>query len=1200
MGNPKSSGPFCVTSGIALMLRFFTPAFRSLGAPQLAVQTWNRAVGMKTWHQSGDLSEGQMIDGAFTDADSVGRSDLQPSDMCELWIRGPDAARVHVTSVRKTSTLADACEKYRYMSQFRAQVDGRQVPWNTPVHLLSRQVVLIVATGLLGGSPGVHLQASNVDAPCGGDDRTLHCPCVGGSAILNQPKPSNASPVHRGLTLQVQPSVELRFVLPDAWGPFKLKVHPDATLFQCLRMVNKEKLAGSCFVDGMQQLGTACARDFSDKIIFLGMPDRPPKPLKKDPVPVPVNFLGSAAYCNNLNMESGKLTSLLVRNFTLHEINEFDLVYHGDLLDLETTRNFDELPVLAAVFVHVNRVLDCPSDGILSLYNVQTTGQSGHFLLFDGTSSCSSIARCHKPPWNVFELFSGGFGGWSCAIQGSVDLQEFFHVNAAWDHCYSALTMYRLNHGGTILTIQQALDQSFRSQRWLIQDSFDVKGAHQLQHHLQCPVWVASLPCQSWSNAGNACGLDDFNGQVWFDFAKALNVARPAVVLLENVSSIVKHKHAPKIVQLMSQAHYASVWECPEAKLDELSCTSRPRWLAILVDQFAVQTRPDSFQPKMNLFRNLALSLHQIIPFELPHEMEQQLNLSPDAFEAMINPDFARCFHRSPLHWRNVFRTNKLHTAMASYLTAHEIPAALLASKGLFSQLVPDVRFATGYRLIAPVEHALALIISSPLHMLPSLDESMHCIGNAISPVHAGLALAVACKVLKSDVDCKIPHPEDVIACLLAGKYTKSNAEIVTQPDGTFALVPKHLQIDGTQHFHPCCAVQVLCSGQAVGLDIPADAKLIKACRKAICERPTSDLWCWIPRTGGVEATFLIGSEDTVGEDGIAVCLPAVMSTAPLQALLDVATVMQHLTTLRGRRPIPEASIPLPVFVDCDFSHWCWVDSTQTLEHAVPTICSSVKCAVVALEMRWVPGMSPTAEPVVALCISFGHLLNCEPLRCFQSGEVNSGSQLALPSVDTVSVRETQHQCDVDATADCIVSSAVEPSSKRLRPDSASMRVALGIGMAGNQTCDIMVDPSQLVWDLAGIHCGPSAGELVEIRANGHPVPLHATAAQFANQVIRCHLKGLSGGAVCDTPCGFNVSPCSVDGQEQLVDSWMVRTPAGRNHTVVTRIHRCPRTRYFCPDEVPLPPGIARGMLTDHRTSIIFPVSHAVEPIGCG
>ena len=61
----------------------------------------------------------------------------------------------------------------------------------------------------------------------------------------------------------------------------------------------------------------------------------------------------------------------------------------------ETTCIFDELPVLAAVFVHVNRVLDCPSDGTISLYNAQTTGRSGHFMFFDGTSSCSSVARCH-------------------------------------------------------------------------------------------------------------------------------------------------------------------------------------------------------------------------------------------------------------------------------------------------------------------------------------------------------------------------------------------------------------------------------------------------------------------------------------------------------------------------------------------------------------------------------------------------------------------------------------------------------------------------------------------------------------------------------------------------------------------------------------------------------------------------------------
>ena len=155
------------------------------------MQTWNRDLAPEL-APCGELNEGQMIDEAFTVADPVGRSDLQPSDMCELWIRGPDAARVHVISVCETSTLADACEKYRYMSQFRAQVDGRHVPWITPVHLL----VLIVATGLLGGFAGVHLQASTVDAPCGGDDRTLRSPCVGGSVILNQPKPSDASGLH--------------------------------------------------------------------------------------------------------------------------------------------------------------------------------------------------------------------------------------------------------------------------------------------------------------------------------------------------------------------------------------------------------------------------------------------------------------------------------------------------------------------------------------------------------------------------------------------------------------------------------------------------------------------------------------------------------------------------------------------------------------------------------------------------------------------------------------------------------------------------------------------------------------------------------------------------------------------------------------------------------------------------------------------
>ena len=125
---------------------------------------------------------------------------------------------------------------------------------------------------------------------------------------------------------------------------------------------------------------------------------------------------------------------------------------------------------------------------------------------------------------------------------------------------------------------------------------------YELRHELQSPVWSRAYPVSC-----GAGGLDDINGQVWFDFAKALNVARPALVLLENVSSIVKHKHASKIAQMMQLAHYTPV--CPDVKLDDLSCTSRPRWIAILADQFAMQPRPDSYQPKLNLFGNLALAL---------------------------------------------------------------------------------------------------------------------------------------------------------------------------------------------------------------------------------------------------------------------------------------------------------------------------------------------------------------------------------------------------------------------------------------------------------------------------------------------------------------------------------------------------------------------------------------------------------------
>ena len=127
----------------------------------------------------------------------------------------------------------------------------------------------------------------------------------------------------------------------------------------------------------------------------------------------------------------------------------------------------------------------------------------------------------------------------------------------------------------------------------------------------------------------------------------------------------------------------------------------------------------------------------------------------------------------------NVFRTNKLNTAMASYLIARETPASLLASKGLFSQLVPDARFAAGHRFIAPV--------------------------------HAGLAFAMAGKLLTPSGDRKIPHPEGIIASLLVGKFTKSGAELVKRRGGAFAMMlqQSYAQFEGPQPFHPCCSGKV-------------------------------------------------------------------------------------------------------------------------------------------------------------------------------------------------------------------------------------------------------------------------------------------------------------------------------------------------------------------------------------------------------
>jgi len=54
-------------------------------------------------------------------------------------------------------------------------------------------------------------------------------------------------------------------------------------------------------------------------------------------------------------------------------------------------------------------------------------------------------------------------------------------------------------------------------------------------------VLTAGFPCQSFSVAGAQKGFNDPRGNLFFEIARIIDVKRPRVVFLENVSNLIEH-----------------------------------------------------------------------------------------------------------------------------------------------------------------------------------------------------------------------------------------------------------------------------------------------------------------------------------------------------------------------------------------------------------------------------------------------------------------------------------------------------------------------------------------------------------------------------------------------------------------------------------------------------------------------------------
>eukprot|EP00438_Fugacium_kawagutii_P006580 Skav208854 [mRNA] locus=scaffold2996:271594:272253:+ [translate_table: standard] len=186
-------------------------------------------------------------------------------------------------------------------------------------------------------------------------------------------------------------------------------------------------------------------------------------------------------------------------------------------------------------------------------------------------------------PIRHIDWFCGGYGGWTYALKEIMKAEQHAFLTLGIEMQLNLAAQHSINHD-TILVPDQELPP-----QWLLAQSRDVTlqanihdmKAIQAVACFQADLWTASAPCQPWSSASSARGLDDGNG---VSFAKLLSLARcmrPKIIALENVKNIRSHPQFPILCRIIHWCGYQIAFEKVMDASDKLPC-HRPRWIAVL------------------------------------------------------------------------------------------------------------------------------------------------------------------------------------------------------------------------------------------------------------------------------------------------------------------------------------------------------------------------------------------------------------------------------------------------------------------------------------------------------------------------------------------------------------------------------------------------------------------------------------------
>lgn len=385
--------------------------------------------------------------------------------------------------------------------------------------------------------------------------------------------------------------------------------------------------------------------------------------------------------------------------------------------------------------------------------------------------------------FKILETFAGGFGGWSYALNFLRRVHAVPSQIVAIEEELAAAVNFASNHDALLIESHFPITPQI-----LLQHTGDIilHGDVRRKHWWQSvALWqpdlmTISAPCQPWSGAQSAPGLNSIHGMLLPETIMLARIFRPKLLLIEQVNGFATHHHKAFCIAIIKSCGYEVAW----TKIVDV----RIRWLALAVRRNEPLVKGRSFQPWPKVPRQTPATLKAIFSDTPPgfeqlklenrvHNLGKEWVLLPPGEKEQ----FRGATGAAIWNHRCTGEDQKHPTIMAQYGHQHCLPRDSLERKGYFGHFfVPSNGVA---RLLHPLEIAIMHIFWGKLFVPFDFQQSWLHLGNQISMPHALLAISNALGMIESNHE--VPETEAVFLSLQRCAFSMLHVKAFSGQKGT-------------------------------------------------------------------------------------------------------------------------------------------------------------------------------------------------------------------------------------------------------------------------------------------------------------------------------------------------------------------------------------------------------------------------------